>query len=161
MRAISSLDPHSCFSPKHWITCKCMVTKGISCNLGLRGSSSYLVFLTQELWNFQVPQGVRESKEKNQHYPLVAAKQYGNKFWQIQRGKKMVVSFHTCCNYGELHVARKAIKTEVRCDMSWGHRNARAGGNCTTTSTLLHLPGVTSGLYKSRAQRFSSRWNHR
>lgn len=39
-------------SPKHWRTCKCMVTKEISCNLGLGGgcvSSTNLVFFIQEL----------------------------------------------------------------------------------------------------------------
>ena len=42
-----------------------MVTKEVSCNLGLGGvSSSYLVFFIQELRNFLVPQGDGESKEQ-------------------------------------------------------------------------------------------------
>lgn len=78
-------------SPKHWRTCKCMVTKEISCNLGLGGGGGCLQptlfsLYKNSLGNFLVPQGDRESKEQKQHYPLVAAKQYGTKFWEIQKG---------------------------------------------------------------------------
>ena len=60
--------------------------------------------------NFLVPQGDEESKEQKQHYPLVAAKQYGNaeKF----KGEQTRCFFHIYCMYRELRAARKAFKTE-------------------------------------------------
>lgn len=69
-----------------------MVTTEIGCRLGV-GWVPKLPFI-QELRNFQVRKGDR--KEQKQHYPLVAAKQYGNKVWNSKRNR-LGVSLHSCC----------------------------------------------------------------
>lgn len=69
-----------------------MVTTETGCRLGV-GRVPKLPFI-QELGNFQVRKGDR--KEQKQHYPLVAAKQYGNKVWN-SKGNRRGVSLHSCC----------------------------------------------------------------
>lgn len=71
-------------SPKHWRTCKCMVTKEISCNLGLGGGGGWCLQPTlfslykNSLGNFLVPQGDRESQGAETTLPPCGSKAIWN-----------------------------------------------------------------------------------
>lgn len=126
--------------PKHWRTCKCMVTKEISCNLGLGGgrSSSYLFSLhknSKTLWF------CRRQEKQGAEATLPSCGSKAIRKWNLRnsKGSRLGIPLHVCYMYRELQAARKAIKAEERCDTSWSHCTAQANENSSIASTLLHL----------------------